>query len=126
MISKRFHLLCIPVFALCRFFGAALFIPEKKKSLYHVSTNPKVENRMKRNYNLLSLWIIIEFILLVKWYKEGDLEKFTLTILYCTLGTGVLVLYSIFRWCSVDYCSSLNGILIFYDYIYGKRIIIFL
>ncbi len=121
MLSWRFFQmvkLAVPISLNC---GAIPLEFDEKQMLFHISSNPKYQRRMKYTYTMLALWVFWGYLLIPKYWYEQNVERYNVTLFYCLGATAIVAdCISPTRWHTEDVCRQVNGFIHFMKYFQGK------
>jgi len=94
MFSTRLCKLTRFLFKLCHHFSVSSGHFDQKSKTFH--REESLENRIRWRYNLAVVWCISAFFLVVKYYKNGDVDRYNVTLAYyiagdlATIGSAVI------------------------------------
>jgi len=89
-----------------------------KRQTFHF--DPSRHWKVKRNYNLLVIWLLTALGIVGKYYRLGDVNRFNLCMAYWLAGVMTMVLYSIILWCPHEVCIMINGFIHFIHHMHGE------
>ena len=118
MFSQRLHIAAFLACTVIRFFGVAPFKLDAHRLVFEY--DPQSVKIMQRNYSLIVFWAISSFTLVIRYYKEGHVDRYNLTLAYWLIGILATALYSMLRWEHHDLAKALNGVTTFVQYVHRK------
>jgi len=119
MFSDRMYKVFPIITKLLNHFGTVAFKYDEKHRLFQ--TDSTAQRRVVRNHALLLLWAFASLIIVIKYYRLGDIDRFNLTMTYWLAGIGLITCHAILRWRYQELCRCLNGELIFLLLLQSKQ-----
>jgi len=118
MFSKRLCKLTNFLNKLCNYLGASAGYFNPKTKTYH--RNIKQEWKVKLINNLCLFWAAAALYIVIKYFKQKDINRYNLTLAYWLAGILAVSVISIVRWFPHDICIGFNGSYHFLRHLYGK------
>lgn len=122
MLSSRLYLLFYYYNELMRHLGAAPLRFDTKRLLFQYDNS--FSKRLTIGYICGILWGAGLFSLTIKYYMEGNVNGYNLTIPFLVAEMYAMTVYSIFYWDRLlrEWIRAMNGLLMFLRYIRSKKI----
>lgn len=111
MISP-FILRLLRLLPICRYVGASPLTFNAHQMRF--SLDPKVVKKCKRNFQMHLAWIGLSGVILARFYRNGDFDRFNQTLPFWLLIVLVGIVYSVPAYFHHDFCKLGNGIFTFF------------
>lgn len=125
MFSDRLLLLIEVILNIGRAFGSCVLCLDHKRRIYYNTTEVKTYKLLKRNFCLCWAWFILSLAVLRKYYVNGDITRYNISL---TIWFGLLMLlcvYSGYYLCYRDIGYAATGAVKFFVDIQGNGLLIF-
>lgn len=119
MFSERIFRALHLVTRIGNILGSCYMTLDLNKNLI-ISSDSKSTTRLKRNYLLVWFWAAASLALVAKYYLNGNTELYNLTLFFWIGGVTFNIVYSIFRWRTLDFVRAVNATLFLFKYLHGK------
>ncbi len=120
MFSKRFYKMIALSTKLSSYFATNRLIFNSDSKLFSISKEPKLLRKMRINYALIFVWLVLGLGIILNLYHEKIISDFYLSFVHWA-GASFTLNYMTVLWFPNDYYQTINSTLCYFRYYRGNN-----